>query len=158
MLRALRQRHGVPLDDVRRAVAIAEAELGIDRLLVDPRLKASAGTLFLDRYYDLVELTASQQIAMRVVLARYLQRIEYGPDDLPTQFFPFERIPDTAAERVISLSPFVAFGKAVVERRGVSTRAITDRLDAGESKEDLIQDYDLTEAELEEAILFEAAA
>lgn len=158
VLRALRQQHGVALQDVRDAISIAEREHGIDRLLVDPRLKTSAGRLFLDRYYDLVELTASQQLAMRVVLERYLERIDYGPDGLPARFFPFERIPDTGGKRVISLNPFVAFGKAVVERRGVSTRIIAERLDAGESKESLIDDYEITEIELEEAILYEAAA
>ncbi|HUG40691.1 MAG TPA: DUF433 domain-containing protein [Longimicrobiales bacterium] len=157
VLRALRQRHAVRLESIRQAIAIAEREHGIERLLVDPRLKTSAGKLFLDRYYDLVELTPSQQFAMRVVLERYLERIEYGPDNLPARFFPFERIPDSRTERVISLSPFIAFGKSVVERRGVSTRKIAERLDAGESRESLIDDYEITETEFEEAVLYEAA-
>lgn len=158
VLRALRQQHEVPLDKIREAISTAETDLGIERLLIHPDLRTGAGELFLDRYYDLVELSRSQQLAIRVVLDRFLQRIEYGPDGLPAEFYPFRRVPDGDGTRVISLSPYLAFGRPVVQRRGISTRIIADRLDAGESRTDLIEDYDLLEAELEEAILYEAAA
>lgn len=157
VLRALRQTHGVPLEQVRQAVTMAEEDLGIERLLVDPRLKTSAGTLFLDFYTGLLELTPSRQFAIRVTLERYLERVEYDETGLPSLFFPFEHLPEPTTERAISISPFISFGKAVVQRRGISTRSIANRLDAGEAKEFVLEDYELTEAELEEAVLFESA-
>ena len=46
----------------------------------------------------------------------------------------------------------------MVLRTGVSTNAITERLDAGESVVELAEDYGLTAAEIEEAVLYERAA
>ena len=43
-------------------------------------------------------------------------------------------------------------------RRGVSTATIAERIDAGESVEDVAADYDLGQAEIEQAALYERAA
>src|SRR5437867_2307373 len=50
VLRALRTEHGVSVKGVRKALAYAEAELKLDRLLLSQDLSAGAGRLFLDRY------------------------------------------------------------------------------------------------------------
>jgi uncharacterized protein (DUF433 family) len=52
----------------------------------------------------------------------------------------------------------VSFGRPIIHRTGISPRSIAQRLDAGEAVETLVDDYRLTEAEIEEAVLFEAAA
>jgi uncharacterized protein (DUF433 family) len=52
----------------------------------------------------------------------------------------------------------VAFGRPVIASRGIGTGAIAERIDAGESAADLAADYDLTEREIEEAVLYERAA
>ncbi|MGH6832997.1 MAG: DUF433 domain-containing protein [Methyloceanibacter sp.] len=41
---------------------------------------------------------------------------------------------------------------------GISTGTIADRIDAGESVADLSTDYGLSEAEIEQAVLYERAA
>lgn len=143
---------------IREAITIAERELKINRLLIHPRLKTSAGRLFLDRYTDLLELSRSQQLAMRLILEMYLERVEYDKTKLPSEFFPFEKVPANAGKRIVSISPFVSFGRPIIRRLGITTRAVVARLDAGEPMATVLGDYDLTEAELEEAILFEAAA
>jgi uncharacterized protein (DUF433 family) len=45
-----------------------------------------------------------------------------------------------------------------VKRKGVSTSAIADRIDARESIADIASDYDLTSSEVEQAALYERAA
>jgi len=157
VLRALRTVHEVSLAHIREAADIAGQEFGIDRLLVSPDLRTSAGQLFLDRYTHLLELTPGQQLAMRSVLDQYLERVEFDVSRLPAEFFPFERSPKNFGCRIIALSPFISFGKPILRRTGVSTRAVVQRLHAGESVETVMADYDLSEAELEEAILYEAA-
>lgn len=155
VLRALREVHEVQLRSVRQAIENARTEHGIERLLIDARLRTSGGSLFLDYYFDLVELSNSKQIAMRAILAHSLQRVEV--DQNRPSFFPVPRYM-APAERPIRVSPYVSFGNAILERRGVSTHAIRSRVDAGELRDAVIADYDLTEAEFEEAILYEAAA
>jgi uncharacterized protein (DUF433 family) len=158
IVRALRTVHDVALEIIREAVAIAEAEHGIQRLLIDPRLKTSGGRLFLDTYENLVELSRTQQLAMRLILQQFLQRIEYDESNLPAQLYPFERHPLNQGQRIIVLDPFVAYGRALIARVGVSTRAIAQRVDLGEPVDDVAADYGLHEAELTEALLFESAA
>ncbi len=158
VLRALRTVHDVNLRAIRDALEIAERQLGIERLLLDPRLATSAGHLFLDRYTDLLELSRSQQLAMRTILAQFLERVQYDESLLPVQFFPFERAPRNAGGKIILITAFVSFGRPIIQRTGVSTRAVAQRLDAGEPLETVRSDYGLTDAEIEEAVLFEAAA
>jgi hypothetical protein len=59
VLRSLRTEHGVPVKAVRSALAFAEKQLGIDRLLLREELRTHAGELFLERYGELINLSAS---------------------------------------------------------------------------------------------------
>lgn len=158
VLRALRTVHEVKLSYIREAVDLAEREFGMSRLLISPDLRASPGQLFLDRYTHFLELSDAQQLAMKSILDQFLDRIEFDAGRLPFEFFPFGRSPRNAGERIISVSPYVSFGDPVIQRVGVSTRAIVKRIEVGESAEDVMRDYGLNESEFEEAILYEAAA
>ena len=144
------------LQAVRVAIENAKQDHGIDRLLIHPNLRASGGKLFLDYYLQLVELSNTQQMAMRAILEHSLKRVEVDDQRRPS-FFPLPRFMPSET-RPILVSPFVSFGNAILERRGVSTHAIRSRVDAGEEKASIVADYELTEAEFDEAILYEAAA
>lgn len=156
VLRALREVHEVKLQSVRTAIENAWRDHKIDRLLIHPNLRTSGGALFLDYYFKLVELSNSKQLAMRAILEHSLQRIEVD-EELRASFFPLPRYM-ARDERPILVSPYVSFGNAILERRGISTYAIRSRVDAGENKAAIVADYDLREEEFEEAIVYEAAA
>jgi uncharacterized protein (DUF433 family) len=158
VLRSLRTEHGVPVKALRNALAFAEKTLRIDRLLLRPELRAGAGKVFLDRYGELIELSASGQLAMRRLFDAHLKRIDWNAAKIPVRLYPFlsEAAPSDA--RPIVIDPRIAFGRPVVQRKGVSTSAIAERIDAGESVEDVAADYDLGGSEIEQAILYERAA
>lgn len=158
VLRALRTEHGVSVSDLRAALQYAEGELGIENLLLCKDLATEAGRLFLDRYGELIELSKSGQLAMRRVFQEHLRRVEWDERELPARLYPFLSLDSVAEARPITIDPRVAFGRPVVERVGISTRAIAERLDAGEALGDIAADYDLTEAEIEQAVLYERAA
>lgn len=157
VLRALREVHEVQLSVVRDAMTNAKRDHGIDRLLIHPNLRTSGGALFLDYYFQLVELSNSKQMAMRALLEHSLRRIEADEALNVLNFFPVPRYMSRDA-RPILVSPYIAFGSAIIERRGVSTSAIRARVDSGEDKSAILADYDLREEEFEEAIVYEAAA
>jgi uncharacterized protein (DUF433 family) len=157
VLRALREVHEVKLRSVREAMENAKSDYGIDRLLIHPNLRTSGGAIFLDYYFQLVDLSNSKQLAMRSILEHSLHRIEVDEELRALNFFPYPRHM-ARDERPILVSPFVSFGPAILERRGISTSAVASRLDSGEQKAAILADYDLTEDEFEEAILYEAAA
>lgn len=66
--------------------------------------------------------------------------------------------PNRSALRVIAIDPRIAFGRPVVLRTGVSTRAICGRIRDGESFQEVAADYGLTAREIKHALLFERAA
>jgi uncharacterized protein (DUF433 family) len=157
VLRSLRTEHGVPLDAVRSALRFAERELKIDQLLLREELRTAGGELFLDRYGELVNLSASGQLAMKRIFEAHLERVEWGPLRSAVRLYPFV-LADRADAKPIVIDPQISFGRPVVERVFVSTQTILDRVDAGESIADIAQDYDLTVEAIEEAVIFERAA
>ncbi len=158
VLRSLRTEHGVPVKALRGALAFAEKTLGIDRLLLRPELRADAGKIFLDRYGELIELSASGQLAMRRLFDAHLKRIDWDAAKIPIRLYPFlsEAAPSDA--RPIAIDPRIAFGRPVVASKAIATFTIAERIDAGETVEDVAADYDLGRSEIEQAILYERAA
>jgi uncharacterized protein (DUF433 family) len=157
VLLAIRTKHRVPMSAVRKALDYAQEKEGIDRLLIREELRAAPGELFLERYGELLSLTRSGQLAIRMVLNKYLERLERDVDTgLPNRFYPF--IPGYADERILSISPRISFGRPVVARRGVSVSVLADRFDSGEALADIANDYDLEVPEVEKALTYQRAA
>ena len=148
----------VPVKALRSALAYAERELGIDRLLLRSELRTEAGKVFLDRYGELIELTASGQLALRRLFDEHLKRVEWNSSKFPVRLYPFLSAVTPSEERPIVIDPRIAFGRPVVLRKGVSTAAIAERVDAGESVDDIAADYELGPSEIEQAIVYERAA
>ena len=157
VLRSLRTEHGVPLTAVRKALAYAEGELEIQQLLLREELRTAGGQIFLDRYGELLNLSASGQLAMRKVFEAHLRRVEWGARHLPVRLYPFV-VSESADAKPIIIDPQISFGRPVVSKAFVSTRTIVDRIDAGEKVEDVARDYDLTKEAVEEAVVYERAA
>jgi uncharacterized protein (DUF433 family) len=158
VLRSLRTEHGVPLPAVRKALAFAERELGIHQLLLRQELCTSGKEVFLDRYGELVNLSASGQLAMRIVFDAHLRRVEWGRLRFPVRLYPFLAAEGAGDAKPIIIDPEISFGRPVVGGAFVSTRTIVDRIDAGEDVEAVARDYGLKRATVEEAVLYERAA
>lgn len=158
VLRALRTDHGVSVKAVRKALQFSESALGIDRLLLSPELRSRAGEVFLDRYGQLINLSASGQLAIRHVLEAHLRRVEWDARSAPIRLHPFliGDAPDHA--RPIVIDPLVSFGRPMLAASGVSTAAIASRIDAGEAPADVASDYGVSVAEVDAAVVYERAA
>jgi uncharacterized protein (DUF433 family) len=159
VLRALRIDHSVSIADVRSALTYAQRELGIPRVLLSQKLRTHAGEVLLERYGQLINLSRSGQLAMRKVLEAHLRRVMWAEPDVPIRLYPFMASAETGERApAVAIDPTIAFGRPVVFRRGVSTAAIVERLDAGESVDELAEDYGLERDEIEQAALYERAA
>lgn len=158
VLRALRTDHGVSLNALRQAIDYAEKSLNIDRLLLSSELRTEAGRLLLERYGELIDLSASGQIAMRRFFDEHLKRVEWDQQQFPVRLYPFTSGNGPAGKHLVSIDPAIAFGRPVLAHRGISTRAIVERIDAGETIAEVAEDYDLTPPEVEEAVFYERAA
>ena len=158
VLRALRVKHSISMQHLRRALDYAQRQCGIDRLLIRPELRAAAGDLFLNRYGELLNLNKAGQYGMQVILERYLQRIVRDEADrLPARLYPFPAVESEgdADKRVVTIDPRLSYGRPSIARKGISTAIIAERVNAGEEPKDLAYYYDLSEEEISEALVYE---
>lgn len=156
VLRALRAEHDVSIQAVRAALAVAEQEYRIPRLFLHDGLLAGAGELFLKRYGELVQLSPSGQIAMRRVLESHLHRIDRA-GNFPIRLYPFIQA-DAADAKPVAIDPAIGFGRPIVARTGISTAVIAERIDAGESVDEVAADYGMHTEEVADAVTYERAA
>jgi len=165
VLRALRVKHSVSIKAVRHALDFAQRRLRLERLLLRRELCTEAGDLFLDKYGELINLSKSGQLAMKMMLQGHLERVDWGKEKWPIRLYPFSRrfpvpeeVPPLRASKLIVIDPHISFGKPVIQRKGITTAVIADRIDAGESIQDLAEDYDLEPWEIRGAVIYEKAA
>ena len=156
VLRALRTRHSVQMKHVRTAISYAERELGIERLLLSKEMQTAAGDIFLERFGQLVNLSRSGKLAVKELLAAYLERVERDSRAIPIRLYPL--VPGEKDERPVVIDPGVSFGRPTVAGSGIQTSVLVQRFDAGESLGELGADYGLTEGQIKSAVLFERAA
>lgn len=158
VLRSLRTDHGVSMEALRKALSYAEKTLQIERLLLSSELRTDAGKLLLERYGQLIELSASGQIAMRHLFNEHLERVEWDKQQFPIRLYPFSSSSVVTRDRPVVIDAQIAFGRPVITSHGITTAAIAARIDAGEAPSDIACDYDLNESDVEEAVLYERAA
>ncbi len=158
VLRALRIEHKVSIRAVREALKFAGQQLRVERLLLSRELCTQGGELFLEKYGQLINLSASGQLALRHVLAEHLKRVEWDECKFPIRLYPFVSVEAPSVARPIAIDPNIAFGRPILVSMSISTGTIAERIDAGEMVADLADDYELTPAEIEQAVLYERAA
>jgi uncharacterized protein (DUF433 family) len=152
VLRSLRVEHDVKIKAVRSALDYSQKQLKISRLLLSSALLTNAGELFLDRYGELINLTKSGQIMLREVFEEHLKRIEWNNSQIPIRLYPFIGYDDN---KEIVIDPLIRFGKPMIARKSISTSAIVERIDAGESIEFVADDYGLAPQEVRLAMRYE---
>lgn len=158
VLWGLRNNHAVPLKHVRVALDYAQKTLGVERLLLHEDLRTSAGDVFFLKYGQVLNLSRSGQLALRKILDSHLMRVEWNGLAIPVRLYPFISRPLDAVDRAIVIDPALHFGRPIIQRAGVSTAILADRIDNGETVQELADDYGLTVPEIEAAIVFENAA
>jgi uncharacterized protein (DUF433 family) len=158
VLRALRTKHGISMPDVRTAIRYVEDREGIDRLLLDPRLRAAAGRLFLQKYADLIELAPSAQHVIEKALEQYLVAVVQDPQGVPIKLYPWIPDPLAGPRTSVLIDPRVSFGRPITAIRGITTAVLADQFDAGATIDELAEDYALPAQAIEDALAFERAA
>ena len=62
------------------------------------------GRVFLDRYAELIDLSASGQLAMRKVFEDHLQRVEWDQWKFPVRLYPYVGASQAPGERPIAIA------------------------------------------------------
>jgi uncharacterized protein (DUF433 family) len=157
VLSAIRYHHGVPLPAVRRALEYLTREFDSRHPLAEEQFQTHGVSLFVERL-GLLNVSAPGQFAMPEILRALLRRIDRDERGLAVRLYPFSRRPAASvpaleeSPRVVVIDPRVGFGRPIIRGSGVTTLAIAERFDAGESIEALAVDYGRSRQEIEEAI------
>jgi len=155
VLAGIRRKHGVGLQQVRRALDYVQRKCAVERPLIDQSFQTDGRFLFIQRLEELVNASKGGQIAIPDLLPQ-LDRIDRDlVTGLPVKLYPFTRSPDAADPKLVVINPLVSFGRPSVG--AVSTYTIWSRFRAGDSQAHLAADYGLSPEAIEEAIRCEAA-
>ena len=152
VLSAIRRKHRVDMPAVRRAIAYLKKEFGSPHPLADHKFETNGVDLFVERFGQLMSVSQGGQLAVRELLQAHLRRIDRDDKGFPVRLYPFTRVDETEQPKNIVIDPFVSFGKAVITGTGVSTDIVAERFKAGESADELANDYGCNREKIEEAI------
>jgi uncharacterized protein (DUF433 family) len=153
VLDAIRREHNIPLEKVRIAVTYLSKQFPSKHPLADREFETDGINLFIQKFGQLINISQAGQLAMREVLQAHLHRIERDVAGIPVKLYPFTRKRDSQEEpRAIVIDPRVSFGRPVLAGTGIPTALIAERYKAGESVDDLANDYGRKRLEIEEAI------
>jgi uncharacterized protein (DUF433 family) len=159
VLRAIRRVHKIKMRAVRDAMTAIRQEFESMHPLAEVDL-FTEGKSIIVQYGGYVNMSSGKQSEMENVIAIYLKRIDREENKL-ARFFPFfnePRIQGPGIEeqpKFVSVDPFVSFGRPVVSGTNIRTEAIADRFFAGDSVDDLCDDFKLDRTTIEAAVRYE---
>ncbi len=154
VLSAIRREHQLRLDRVRPALDYVRRKLGVKRPLAHQVFHTDGIDLFVTKVGALVNVSRSGQLALREVVEAYLRRIEWDEAGLAARLYPVSRL-SLNAPRLVVIDPQRGFGLPILIESGVSTAVVAERFKAGESMDELADDYGCSALEVSEAIRFE---
>lgn len=121
VLGTIRQKHGVSLQKVRKALTYVARELGKARPLIEQEFSTDGVHLFVERYGKLIAASQQGQTAMREVLQAGLRRIERDDTGLAARLFPWRK--DPSEPRIIAVDPRISFGRPVLAKTRFPSRS-----------------------------------
>lgn len=158
VLGAIRREHQVHMPAVRKAIAFLRKTFDTQYPLSSRAMLTDGKDLFIEHYGKLVSVSEQGQMALKEVLELYLKRIDRSPSGLPIRLFPYTRADiRQAPPKSIVIDPRVQFGRPCLVGTGITTSIIVERYRAGESVQELANDYRCETHGIEEAIRYETA-
>jgi uncharacterized protein (DUF433 family) len=158
VLRAIRNHHQIQLDKVRTALDFINQELQVPHPLAHEQFRTDGADLFIERYGKLINASKQGQVALKDSLNTHLERIEPDDSGLAIRLYPFTRSHEENNPRFVVIDPRIAFGRLVIDGTGIPTRLLAERYRAGDSIDDLADDYECDRPLIEEAIRCELPA
>lgn len=155
VLNGMRRIENIPFYKVRSALDVIEKQMPSSHPLVERKFETDGIDLFIDYFGQTINQQG--QVVIREVMAMYLRRIDRDIDLSLLRLYPFLRKDETHDEpKRVMIDPLISFGRPVLVGTGVPTDVIAERFYAGESPDELAQDYAITRDQVEEAVRYEA--
>lgn len=158
VLRAIRQHHKIQLNKVREALDFISEHLLVPHPLAKEDFRTNGVDLFIERYGELINASSGGRKELKEALNAHLERIEPDDSGLAIKLYPFTRSHEEDNPRLVVIDPRIAFGRLTLTGTGIATNILKERYRAGDSIEELAEDYDCDRLSIEEAIRCELSA
>ena len=158
VLAAMRREFEITLPKVRSALDFLKRKFRVKYPLIAYEFETDGVNLFVERYGQLINASQEGQAVMREVIQSSLKRVERDTSGIPIKLYPYTRSDWRRAPALVVIDPELSFGRPVIAGTGLATEVIADRYKAGESIQELAQDYGRPAEEVEEAIRCELEA
>jgi uncharacterized protein (DUF433 family) len=161
VLYGMRRVHKITMTRVRKAMVELRRDFESQHPLAEVDLYTE-GKDIITHYGSYVNMSAGKQTEMAEVIGIYIKRIERDETAI-ARFYPFSGEPVIAGPgiteqpKVVSVDPFVSFGRPVVAGTNVRTEILSERWLGGDTIETLANDYRLDESIVEAALKYESA-
>jgi uncharacterized protein (DUF433 family) len=158
VLRAIRQHHKIKLNKVREALDFIEEHFLVPHPLAQEDFRTNGVDLFIERYGELINASSGGKKELKDAFNAHLEHIEPDDSGLAIKLYPFTRSDETNNPRLVVIDPRIAFGRLAIAGTGIATNILKERFQAGDSMEELAEDYNCGLSEIEEAIRCELSA
>lgn len=158
VLNAIRREHKILLPKIRKAIDYLRKDFRTRHPLADQQFETDGLDLFTQKYGRLINISREGQLAMREMLQAFLKRIKRDPKGVPIKLYLFTRRGEVGEPMAVVVDPTLSFGRPVLEGTGIPTAILAERYKAGDSIDELAEDYGRPRQEIEEAIRYELKA
>ena len=154
VLSAFRREHNVPLPAIRAALEFVTKRYGWRRPFIEQEFKTDGVVLLIEelgRHGSIVDASAQGQLVMRKVVEAHLKRLEWE-NRLVSRLYPFTTARQLRGPKSVMMDPRYSFGRPILRNCHIPTAMIAERYKAGESVDDLADDYGCPRRDIEEAL------
>ena len=107
--------------------------------------------LLFERFGQKLAASDREQEA-RQILKTYFDRIVRDEAGLPLKLYPFTKLPGFDEPKTVMIDPRISFGRPVLAGTGIPTAMLAERYKAGDSIDELAEDYNCDRLQIEEGI------
>lgn len=159
VLDAIRRReHRIQLPKVRQAIVYLRREFNSKHPLADQQLETDGLDLFVQKYGHLINISQEGQLGMREMLEVFLRRVRRDSHSVPIKLYLFARRVDKDEPLNVVVDPTISFGRPTLAGTNIPTSVLAERFKAGDSPEELAEDYGRPKEEILEAVRYELKA
>lgn len=162
VLHAIRRVHQIKMSRVREAMMALRRDFESQHPLAEEDLYTEGKNILIAKYGTYVNMSAGKQSEMAEVIKIYVKRVERDESRI-ARFYPFSGDPivmgpaATEQPRIVSVDPFVSFGRPVVAGTNIRTEILSERWLGGDSIDSLAVEYQLDKNIVEAALKYESA-
>jgi uncharacterized protein (DUF433 family) len=156
ILKSTRQRDEVPMKFIRQAIDYVTEQFPSPHPLITQKFETDGRFLFIRRVDDLINASKMGQFGIEPILRDYLSRIDRDTQGMPVTLYPV--IPGRPGSKAVAIKYGVSSGAPVLTGTGILISVLWGRYQAGDTSQDLVEDYDQPKDKIEDAIAYLEAA